>query len=102
MDNPQETPAIELIISKPETTLAVLEDAPKIKKSSLNTYEDCLKIYRKMFWFNWDLKELSNSRHSPSKYSFFLSLNLALWLHPLVNLTFHRLSARIWLRGLLF
>jgi hypothetical protein len=43
------------------------EGASKIKKSVQNHYEDCLKIYKKMFLFDWDLKDIVITRHSPSK-----------------------------------
>ena len=33
-------------------------------------FEDCLKLYQKMFMLDWDLKDIMNSRHSPSKSSF--------------------------------
>ena len=31
-------------------------------------YEESLKTYKKMFLFDWDLKEMMQGRHSPSKY----------------------------------
>lgn len=43
------------------------ENIAKVKKSGPNMFEDTLKKYQKMFFFDWDLKDIINSRHSPSK-----------------------------------
>jgi len=60
----------EFKISQNQTSISQFEDGAKNKKTGQYSFEETLKIYRKMFWFNWDLKEIANSRHSPSKYTF--------------------------------
>jgi hypothetical protein len=57
----------ELMAKKLSIISSKLEGASKIKKSSQNYYADCLKIYKKMFLFDWDLKDIVSTRHSPSK-----------------------------------
>jgi hypothetical protein len=55
-------------ITKQESLLLKSEVSAKVKKSGQLSYEDCLKTYENMFMFNWDLKDITNSRHNPSKY----------------------------------
>ena len=39
------------------------------KGGKKSQFTEVLKVYRKMFDFDWDLKELTNMRHNPVKQS---------------------------------
>lgn len=51
--------------------------APKpYKRASARTAEECLETFKSMLAFDWDLKEISNLKHSPCKSDLPLTLGL--------------------------
>jgi len=63
---PEEVSDTQCMIKR-ASTIGFSEMSTKTKKTGQNLFEDCLKTYQKMFWFDWDLKDIVSSRHSPSK-----------------------------------
>ena len=45
----------------------------KVMKSGENEHSDVVEIYKRMFTFDWDLKDICSTRYSPSKYLYHTS-----------------------------
>ena len=63
------------------------DDKERQRKQSPSGFEECLETYKKMFMFDWDLKDIFGSRSSPSKYSTFKNQSSSFSSNHRLNLT---------------